>query len=132
MRAMTLSVLLALAACQAPPVTVHTSQNSLDWAGVYQGVVPCADCAGIETTLRLAADGTYELSLQYLGKSTTPFSSKGSFEWRQNGRAIELQTNDGTPRFFRVEENQLRQLDTRGQPIESALADKYVLRKVSA
>lgn len=132
MRAMMLSVLLVCAACQPLPVAdQHTSENSLDWAGVYRGVVPCADCPGIETTLRLAADHTYELSMKYLGRSTAPVSSSGSFEWRQDGRAIMLKTDTG-PRFYRVEENRLRQLDTRGEPIKSALADKYVLHKLPA
>jgi copper homeostasis protein (lipoprotein) len=131
MRVMRLSLLLILAACQSWTAFEQTSATALDWVGVYQGVVPCADCEGIETTLRLAPDGTYELSLKYLGKSTPPFSSKGSFKWRQDGREIELQTSSGAPRFYRVEENRLRQLDTRGQPIESALADKYVLRKLA-
>ncbi len=132
MRAITLSFLLTLAACQSLPTGAHTSANSLDWAGVYQGIIPCADCEGIDTTLRLASDRTYQLSMTYLGKSTTPFSSAGSFEWRQDGRAIMLSTSDGTPRFYRVEENRLRQLDTQGEPIESVLAEKYVLRKVAA
>jgi len=135
MRATSLGLLLALAlaACQSPPAAgQHTSANSLDWAGVYRGVVPCADCPGIETTLKLAPDQTYELSLQYLGKSTAPLSSAGSFEWREDGRAIMLKTSDGTPRFYRVEENRLRALDTRGEPITSPLADKYVLQKLAA
>ena len=25
---------------------LHSSQNALDWAGVYEGVLPCADCPG--------------------------------------------------------------------------------------
>ncbi len=40
----------------------HNAQNSLDWAGIYQGTLPCADCGGIETELTLNADGTYALT----------------------------------------------------------------------
>ena len=25
----------------------HTSKNALDWNGIYQGTLPCADCEGI-------------------------------------------------------------------------------------
>ena len=127
---MTLFAVLTLAACQQVPVDAqHTSADSLDWAGVYRGVLPCADCPGIETTLRLATDSTYELSTKYLEKSTEPFTSKGSFEWRPDGRTIVLKSSDGTQRLYRVEENRLRQLDMRGEPIKGALADKYVLQK---
>lgn len=136
MRAMTSSILLALAlvlaGCQSPPVDQHTSANSLDWAGVYQGVIPCADCEGIETTLTLAPDRTYELSMKYLGRPAPPYSSTGRFEWRQDGRAIMLKPREGTPRFYRVEENRLRPLDTSGQPIVSPLADRFVLNKLAA
>ena len=31
----------------------HNAKNSLDYIGLYQGVVPCADCDGIETLLSL-------------------------------------------------------------------------------
>ena len=34
----------------------HTSEMSLDWAGVYQGTLPCADCEGIETMIELKDD----------------------------------------------------------------------------
>jgi putative lipoprotein len=130
MRAITLTLLFALVACQSVTAEKHTSSNSLDWAGVYQGVLPCADCEGIETTLKLTADQTYELSRTYLGSSTATLTATGSFEWRQDGRAIMLNTSSDTPQFFRVEENRLRQLDTRGEPIRSALGELYVLRKV--
>ena len=29
----------------------HTSQNALDWDGIYRGLLPCADCEGIQTTI---------------------------------------------------------------------------------
>ena len=35
-----------------------SSATSLDWEGVYRGVVPCADCEGIVTTITLRRDGT--------------------------------------------------------------------------
>jgi len=67
---MTLLAGLTLAACEQVPVDAqHTSANSLDWAGVYRGVLPCADCPGIETTLRLATDSTYESCRRSISRS---------------------------------------------------------------
>ena len=34
----------------------HNSQNSLDWEGVYKGILPCADCDGIETEIVINSD----------------------------------------------------------------------------
>ena len=38
----------------------HNAQSSLDWAGEYKGLTPCADCSGIKTKLILKSDHTYE------------------------------------------------------------------------
>lgn len=34
----------------------HNSMNSLDWDGIYRGVFPCADCAGMQITITLNKD----------------------------------------------------------------------------
>jgi hypothetical protein len=41
------------------PPAGDTSRTSLDWPGTYTGVLPCADCEGIETTITLSVDLTY-------------------------------------------------------------------------
>ncbi|MDE0535713.1 copper resistance protein NlpE [Tenacibaculum sp. L6] len=47
-------------------VDEHNAKNSLDWAGIYEGTLPCASCPGINTTLKLNADLTFELTEVYL------------------------------------------------------------------
>ena len=43
--ALTLAFLTACAPSRnAAPVDSHTARDSLDWAGSYEGVLPCADC----------------------------------------------------------------------------------------
>lgn len=49
-------------------VDQHNAQNSLDWPGSYTGILPCADCSGIETILDIKADGNYTLDETYQGK----------------------------------------------------------------
>lgn len=135
MRAPVLVLFATLVGCQSqitvPTVDEHTSRNSLDWAGTYQGVLPCADCEGIDTTLRLGADGTWQMTMTYLGESAPPVSKSGTFEWQRDGGRILLTPVDGTPLYYRVEENRLRALDTRGEPVTSALADNHLLWKVT-
>lgn len=129
MRVAALAMFVAFVMPACTTMDRHTSRNSLDWAGTYQGVLPCADCEGIETTLRLTPDGRYALTSRYLGGPGPALSDAGAFEWRGGG-VIALQ-GSGAPRSYRVEEDRLRQLDTRGRPVEGALADRYVLRKVA-
>jgi uncharacterized lipoprotein NlpE involved in copper resistance/heat shock protein HslJ len=69
---------------------IHTSKNSLDWAGVYEGVLPCADCPGIRTRLILNRDGTYTRTTQYLERQNAANTVRGLFTWHANGNAITL------------------------------------------
>ena len=107
----------------------HSSRNSLDWAGTYSGVLPCADCPGIETTITLHADGRYERKLDYLERSVEPWVDSGSFSWNAAGSAVTLREPGGAGQHFMVGENTLRQLDLDGNPIAGALAGHYVLHK---
>lgn len=97
----------------------HQSQNSLDWTGIYEGVLPCADCEGIRTVLFLKESGNYQKTSYYLGKSASGFVEEGIFKWLPDGNRIQLTDNENTHTYFKVEENQLRLLDQKGNPIES-------------
>lgn len=115
---------------KADEVDMHTSENSLDWAGVYQGTIPCADCEGIKTVLELKNDKTYILSQTYLGKpeGKNELNQTGNFKWNQPGTMIRIRTE--TSGFqFKVGENQLWMLDSMGNMIEGDLADMYILKK---
>ena len=107
----------------------HTSKNSLDWAGTYSGVLPCADCPGIETVVTLRSDGTCERSTFYIDSATAPESSNGTFTWDETGNKIVLDTGDGEIVKYQVGENQLFRLDRDGQRIIGELAAHYVLKK---
>jgi len=108
---------------------MHTSEIALDWQGVYYGVLPCADCEGIEVELRITEDGTYTMKSQYLGKENGLFITEGTFTW-ENGSNIQLEdAQDNSTKLYKVEENQLRMLDAEGHKIEGALENFCVLKK---
>jgi copper homeostasis protein (lipoprotein) len=131
-------ILLVYASCKPDQTTQmsnadneHSSRNSLDWAGLYFGIVPCADCEGIKTIITLNKDQTYSLETKYLGKSGDAELMKGEFEWDKTGSKITLKNVDKNQRasMYRVGENTLTQLDLKGNTITGTLADKYILRK---
>jgi heat shock protein HslJ len=136
-----LPLLLGLAGCgpkppndspATPPAAApdaHNSRTSLDWAGTYQGVLPCADCEGIDTRLTLASDGTYQIRTRYLGKSDTVFWASGSFAWNEAGAIVTLAGQEEGASRYQVVENALIQLDRDGGRIEGALAERYRLAK---
>ena len=112
-----------------PVDTVHNSKNSLDWAGVYTGVIPCADCEGINVRMTLNNDKTYQISYQYVGISDEPFLFSGNFTWDDSGNTVILDSND-LPSKYKVVENKLIQLSfADGSEITGELADNYVLTK---
>jgi uncharacterized lipoprotein NlpE involved in copper resistance len=107
----------------------HNSRNSLDWAGLYSGTIPCANCEGIKVEINLNIDETYQISYLYLGKeNNTPEVVSGKFAWNETGNAIILDTKDYPP-YYKVGENRLIQLDMDGNPINGEYADMYILAK---
>lgn len=58
------------------------------WVGVYEGTLPCADCEGIETTLTLNADNTYQLHSNYIKKES--FDETGKLEWDATKKYVTL------------------------------------------
>ena len=132
-------VVFALAGCDqaknsanvstAKQADVHTAQNSLDWMGEYNGIQPCGDCSGIETSLTLNKDGTFVLNETYQGKETKPFVNKGNFKWNDHGDTITLNlTSNKSVKYF-VGERRIFRLDQKGQRITGDLADAYTLKQ---
>lgn len=121
----------SIATVEVPVADSHTSQISVDWQGVYEGVLPCADCEGIETTLELKDDETYVLTSTYLGKSdqNNTFTYEGDFTWSDDGSTITLENDDPTKRRFKVGENILFFLDQDGEVVTGELAEYYELKK---
>jgi copper homeostasis protein (lipoprotein) len=109
--------------------TGDNTMTSVDWDGMYFGVLPCADCEGIQTTIKLNIDLTYEIKTKYLGKDDKFFESKGHFSWNEEGNKITLTGTDVFPKNYFVGENMIKQLDMGGNQITGGMADKYVLRK---
>lgn len=108
---------------------MHTSEIALDWEGRYTGVLPCADCEGIETTINLKGDNTYSIREAYLGKGVDPIEESGDFIWTKDGGIIELETLNSGKRIYKVGENVLIARDTEGNEIEGEMTELYRLEK---
>lgn len=132
-----LAALVMTGGCAAPsgkteptnPDPAHNTRNALDWAGAYRGVLPCADCPGIETIVILQGDGTYHTQYRYLERGERIFTAQGQFSWNAAGDTISL---DGQPpeQYF-VAEGRLIRLAADGSRIAGALAAHYVLGRLA-
>jgi len=78
---------------------MHNSRNSLDWAGAYEGVLPCAGCPGTKTRLTLNRDDSYRLVTQAQGSQNAEKSVSGVFMWQPSGNAITLDERGGRQQF---------------------------------
>ena len=103
----------------AQPVDIHNSRNSLDWAGTYEGVLPCADCPGIKTRLTLNWNGSYQLVTQAQGSQNAEKSVSGVFKWQPSGNAITLDKRGGRQQFA-MGEGRLLLLQPEGGASQSA------------
>lgn len=108
----------------------HNAQNSLDWAGTYTGYLPCADCQFIETELKLNEDQSFTLIRVYSGKEDEqPIEINGLFSIKKNIVQLAAFAKSPFPTMYKIEENQIRQLDMKGNKIQGALSEQYVLTK---
>ena len=95
----------------------------------WRGVLPCADCEGIETSLFLEKDGTWVMNQHYQGaKAPSSFASYGA--WARTADKLVLTDTAGEKRYFRAKGEGLEMLDTQGNPIASQF--NYTLAPVTA
>ena len=111
---------------------VIDAKNTLDYEGNYKGVLPCADCEGIETAVCLNENSTYTIRTSYIGKGNKIFEQKGTFFWNKAGNIITFDNIENAPNQYEVSKNTLTQLDMSGKKITGNHALDYVLAKQKA
>ena len=151
LRILMVPALLGLAACgrdaptesasaPAPPDAPEDATQALaeDFERTWLGVLPCADCDGIQTRLQLRAgpEGTrYLLEETYLGgPGENRFVQEG--DWREEGTEIHGQPAevyrldpDGPGRWFWVQpDGALEMLEAEGRPAPDGVA--YRLQRI--
>jgi heat shock protein HslJ len=133
-----MAVVMALNSCKskqkASTGLVYVGDNArykIEWAGTYVGVLPCADCEGIQTRITLNKDGSYTMSQKYENKDGL-FEQKGNIRWSVLGNTIALSDLANTnPVNYKVGENEITMLDGDGNEIKGTLANNYILAKVN-
>lgn len=151
-----LAILLTsmLAGCQSANVRPRAwgsggaaSGSELKLLGVYQGIVPCADCAGIR--MRIAFHGEYadangeldrryHLITTYLGTKDgdRTFETEGEWDFERGYEdepdatvlVLDPDQPDKARRFLKLDQYRIELLDPAGQVIDSKL--DYTLERV--
>ncbi len=100
------------------------------FAGTYAGMLPCADCPGIDSTIAFTPEGSYTLSETYQDADQSSFVSKGTWSLRGDGKAVLLDPEDKDEydrSFAIVSPTELRALDQQGKPIAGTV--EYRLKR---
>ena len=108
----------------AAPAGTPTVTN---WAGRYVGKMPSADGKGVDATLALKDDGSYDLSTVPAG-STTATKVSGKFTWGADGKTVVLDAAGGGAQVA-ITEGGANVLDAQGKAYTGADATKWQLRK---
>ncbi|WP_170866172.1 copper resistance protein NlpE N-terminal domain-containing protein [Pontibacter flavimaris] len=113
-------------------VSAGKTKEPASVAGTWRGVIPCADCPGINYTLRLNEDNTFEGTLTYQERDVEPFTRTGTWRLHAGKVALEAADNGTVPTLFELTKTgELNMLDQEGKPITTGTAPLYVLRKDS-
>lgn len=95
----------------------------------FQGVIPCADCPGIQTTLSLRQGGRYSLSETWLGANNVNEKERGS--WSRTANKLVLISEKGEKRYFHpLDSGELEMTDADGKTISTTL--NYKLMPIAA
>lgn len=118
----------------APPITKLAAGDSLfaiTRPAAFAGVLPCADCERIESTLLLHPNGSYRAQDRYRGaREPNTFVEVGRWTVRRiDGDSLPRLTllrDEGPQQFAMESELRIRLLDREGRPIESRLPAELI------
>ena len=118
-----------LAACSTAPKT--TQQANDGYTGTFAGMLPCADCPGINTELTLNPDGTYQLRETYLKNAPKTFVSAGKWDTGKDSQTVELKDSKNKDKNYYAfsGKNELKKLDMNAQPINDSDFNYSLKRK---
>lgn len=96
----------------------------------WRGILPCADCEGIETSLFLEKDGTWVMNERYQGVREEPSSFASYGTWARTADKLVLTDSQGEKSYYRAKGEALEMLDREGNPVESQF--NYTLEPVKS
>ena len=114
----------------------QSNRNAIDekslpknFSGTFTGVIPCADCPGIELTVSFNPDSSFSELMIYQERNTT---FKDSGLWIKDGEMLEVKYSNAqaTPRYFLIKsDSSIAWLDADRKEIEGPHGEHYVLKR---
>lgn len=111
--------------------TASNAENSIDYIGSYEGILPCIDtnCKEIELSLKLMPDNIFVYSTKRIDIDKEALMTTGTYHFEQDGNTIVLDQISNVPNAFFIAEGKIYQLDKEQNKIEGTNAEKFILKK---
>lgn len=94
--------------------------------GIYQGTIPAADCPGIDVTLEINKDNTFQSKFVYQERNIT-FEDQGLYTINDS-ILITIGENADTV-YYKITDNSLKMLDQYKNEIPDEIGKLYILKK---
>lgn len=108
---------------------IQPKSADTNFSGTFSGLIPCADCPGIELTVSFNPDSSFLESMIYQERNS---SFKDSGQWDRDGKILKVKYNNeqATPRYFLIKsDSTIAWLDADKKEIEGPLKEHYILKK---
>jgi heat shock protein HslJ/uncharacterized membrane protein/uncharacterized lipoprotein NlpE involved in copper resistance len=121
-------IFLIIIGCSSVPEFVPDPKNvTFLTNGIWLGMLPCADCEGIDYQINLKNDYTFKQKSVYKGKSEEIFIDEG--RWGFVSDSVIAVSGNEDYKLFLLQQNHLVMLDQDGNKIESSFEERYHLSK---
>lgn len=99
-------------------------------AGTYTGILPCADCGGLDTELTINSDSTYSLKSTNTDNKEVITEQSGVYQLKNDSLVTLITPSSGDKIYYRVIDNSTVMLsDSTGAINNGELAEFYKLKK---
>ena len=121
-------IFLIIIGCSSAPEFVPDPKNvTFLTNGIWLGMLPCADCEGIDYQINLKNDYTFKQKSVYKGKSEEIIIDEG--RWGFVSDSVIAVSGNEDYKMFLIQKNHLVMLDQDGNKIESSFEERYHLSK---
>jgi len=120
-------IVIIIGCSSTPEIVPDPKQVTFLTNGIWLGMLPCADCEGIDYQLNLKNDYTFKQKSVYKGKSENIFINEGT--WGFVSDSVIAVSGNEDYKMFIILGNDLVMLDKDGNRIESNFEERYHLSK---
>ncbi len=124
---LTITFFIIIGCSSAPELVSDLKQVTFLTNGIWLGMLPCADCEGIDYQINLKNDYTFKQKSVYKGKSKEIFIDEG--RWGFVSDSVIAVSGNEENKMFLIQQNHLVMLDQDGNKIESSFEERYHLSK---